>query len=62
MNGIKTYFTGMINEMKAVSWPAKTQVWDYTKITLGMSLVLIVFIFASDQALNKLLELVLKSI
>ena len=52
MNTVKNYIQGMIEEMKIVSWPSKTAVWDSTKIVLGLSLVLTVFIFASDQLLN----------
>jgi len=52
MNIVKNYIQGMIEEMKNVSWPSKTVVWDSTKIVLGLSLVLTIFIFASDQLLN----------
>jgi len=52
MNIVKNYIQGMIEEMKNVSWPSKAVVWDSTKIVLGLSLVLTIFIFASDQLLN----------
>jgi preprotein translocase SecE subunit len=52
MNRLKNYIQGMIEEMKIVTWPGKTVVWDSTKIVLGLSLVLVIFIFASDQLLN----------
>jgi len=52
MNSVKNYIQGMIEEMKAVTWPNKTMIWENTRIVLGLSLVLIVFIFASDRLLN----------
>jgi len=52
MNTLKNAIMGMYEEMKTVTWPGKMAVWESTKIVLGLSLVLILFIFASDQLLN----------
>ncbi len=46
------YVKNVINEMKMVSWPTKAVVWESTKIVIGISLILVAYIFMSDQALN----------
>ncbi|MBN1971934.1 MAG: preprotein translocase subunit SecE [Candidatus Delongbacteria bacterium] len=49
----------VIAEMKQVIWPNKTAVWESTKVVIGSTLVLVVFIFGSDQLLNWLVGLFL---
>ncbi len=45
----------VVAEMKLVVWPTKSTVWESTKVVIGMSLVLVLFIFGSDQLLNVLI-------
>ncbi|MDA3885312.1 MAG: preprotein translocase subunit SecE [Candidatus Delongbacteria bacterium] len=53
------YFKSLVAEMKLISWPKKPEVWGSTKIVIGMSLILVLFVFLSDQVLNWLMGMFL---
>ncbi len=50
------YVVSVYKELKHVVWPTKPVIWQSTKIVLGLSAVLVLFVFASDQLLNFLLS------
>lgn len=52
MGKVIGYFKSMVSEMKLMSWPKKPEVWGSTKIVIGMTLILVLFVFLSDQVLN----------
>ena len=52
MEKVIGYFKSMVSEMKLMSWPKKPEVWGSTKIVIGMTLILVLFVFLSDQVLN----------
>jgi len=55
MKSIIEFINSVIKEMKLMSWPSKPEVWGSTKIVMSLSIVLILFIFFSDQILNWLI-------
>lgn len=59
MGKLISYFKSLVAEMKLTSWPKKPEVWGSTKIVIGMSLLLVVFVFLSDQVLNWLIGIFL---
>jgi preprotein translocase subunit SecE len=56
MKKIIDFINSVIKEMKIMTWPSKAEVWGSTKIVIGISLVLIAYIFFSDQILNWLIK------
>ena len=52
MGKVIGYFKSIVSEMKLMSWPKKPEVWGSTKIVIGMTLILVLFVFLSDQVLN----------
>ena len=59
MGKVIGYFKSMVSEMKLMSWPKKPEVWGSTKIVIGMTLILVLFVFLSDQVLNWLIGIFL---
>lgn len=55
MNKVIEFVNSTVKEMKLMSWPSKPEVWGSTKIVIGISLILALFIFFSDQLLNWLI-------
>ncbi|HQO08575.1 MAG TPA: preprotein translocase subunit SecE [Clostridiales bacterium] len=55
MNSIIEFFRSTVKEMKLVSWPSKPEVWGSTKVVIGITILLVLFIFGSDQLLNWLI-------
>ncbi len=53
------YLKSLVAEMKLISWPKKPEVWGSTKIVIAMSLILVLFVFLSDQVLNWLIGMFL---
>ncbi|MBN2789158.1 MAG: preprotein translocase subunit SecE [Candidatus Delongbacteria bacterium] len=53
------YFKSLVTEMKLISWPKKPEVWGSSKIVIAMSLILVLFVFLSDQVLNWLIGMFL---
>lgn len=52
MNKIIEFVKSVVKEMKIMSWPSKPEVWGSTKIVIAMSLILVAFVFLSDQVVN----------
>jgi len=52
MKNIIGFITSVIKEMKIMTRPSKAEVWGSTKIVIGISLILVLYIFFSDQILN----------
>lgn len=58
----KTQFgSGIIDELKKVTWPTKEQTIKLTVIVIGISLIIGVYIGIIDVLLTKGLELLAKS-
>ena len=55
MGKVIGYFKSVVSEMKLISWPKKPEVWGSTKIVIAISLILVLFVFLSDQVLNWLI-------
>lgn len=51
---IVSFLREVVSEFKLISWPSKPQLWGSTKTVIGFSVCLVVFIFAVDFLLNKL--------
>ena len=59
---IKTKFgSGVIDELKKVTWPTKEQTLRLTVIVIGISLIIGVYIGIIDVLLTKGLEMLAKS-
>ncbi len=56
---IVKYVKETVSELKKVTWPSKDEIVGSTIVTIFVSLVMAVFIFIVDQALNALITLVL---
>jgi len=56
MKKILDFIRSVIKELKIMTWPSKAEVWGSTKIVIAVSLILVVFIFFSDQILNWLIK------
>lgn len=52
MKNIIDFINSVIKEMRIMTWPSKSEVWGSTKIVIGISLILVLYIFFSDQILN----------
>jgi preprotein translocase SecE subunit len=52
MNKVIEFVKSVVKEMKIMSWPSKPEVWGSTKIVIAMSLILVAFVFVSDQFVN----------
>ncbi|MCX6731923.1 MAG: preprotein translocase subunit SecE [Candidatus Roizmanbacteria bacterium] len=58
----KTQFgSGIVEELKKVTWPTKEQTFRLTVIVIGISLIIGVYIGIIDVLLTKGLELLAKS-
>jgi preprotein translocase subunit SecE len=53
------YFKETIVEMKKVTWPSKQELIGSTMVTVFVTVVVSVFIFAVDQGLSTLISFVL---
>ena len=60
MGKIVDYFKSIVKEMKLTNWPSKPEVWGSTKIVIGMTLILVLFVFLSDQVLNWIMGIFLQ--
>lgn len=55
----KSFFRGVMNELKKVHWPNKKQLATYTGVVIVMVLIMAVAISLMDLGFSSLLELVL---
>ena len=53
------YFKETVVEMKKVTWPSKQELIGSTMVTVFVTVVVSIFIFAVDQGLSNLISLVL---
>ncbi|MCX8054330.1 MAG: preprotein translocase subunit SecE [Ignavibacteria bacterium] len=53
---IKKFVNEVVAEMKKVSWPTKEQLKESTKVVIGVTLVITVFILIVDQALTAIMK------
>jgi preprotein translocase subunit SecE len=59
VNKVQQFAANVKFEMTKVSWPSWEELKSSTYIVLGLSLVLIVFLFSIDFILSKILNIVL---
>jgi len=55
----KSFFSGVMNELKKVHWPSKKQLVTYTGVVIVMVLAMSVAISAMDWVFSSILKLVL---
>ncbi len=53
------YFKETVVEMKKVTWPSKQELIGSTIVTVFVTVVVSIFIFAVDQGLSNLISIVL---
>lgn len=53
---IKKFVNEVVAEMKKVSWPTKEQLKESTKVVIGVTLVITLFILVVDQALTAIMK------
>lgn len=53
------YFKETVVEMKKVTWPSKEELIGSTIVTVFVTVVVSIFIFAVDQGLSNLISIVL---
>jgi preprotein translocase subunit SecE len=58
MNKLTQYVSEMKAEISKVSWPTREELLGSTGVVVVLCLVLSVFVFAVDFALNRLLEII----
>ena len=59
INKLQQFIADVKFEMTKVSWPSWDELRSSTYIVLGLSLILIVFLFSVDFLLSKILNIVL---
>jgi preprotein translocase subunit SecE len=59
INRLQQFIADVKFEMTKVSWPSWEELRSSTYIVLGLSLILIVFLFSIDFLLSKILNIVL---
>ena len=59
VNKLQQFAADVKFEMTKVSWPSWEELKSSTYIVLGLSLILIVFLFSIDFILSKILNIVL---
>ena len=59
VNRLQQFVADVRFEMTKVSWPTWEELKSSTYIVLGLSLILIVFLFSIDFILSKILNIVL---
>ena len=59
VNKLQQFVADVRFEMTKVSWPTWEELKSSTYIVLGLSLILIVFLFSIDFILSKILNIVL---
>jgi preprotein translocase subunit SecE len=59
-NKINSYFQGVFNEAKKVTWPSQKEVKNHTIVVIATILVATVFFGLVDFGFSKVLELLLK--
>ena len=59
INKLQQFIADVRFEMTKVSWPSWEELRSSTYIVLGLSLILIVFLFSIDFLLSKILNIVL---
>ena len=59
VNKLQQFVADVKFEMTKVSWPSWEELKSSTYIVLGLSLILIIFLFSIDFILSKILNIVL---
>lgn len=56
---LKEFFRGVEFEMKKVSWPTANELRGSTTVVLVLSLLLVIFLFAVDFGLSRIVSFIL---
>ena len=59
INKLKEFLRGVEAEMKKVSWPTFEELRGSTGVVLVLSLILIIFLFAVDFILSRIVSVIL---
>jgi len=59
---IIAFFTDVVKEMNKVTWPKKDELRDSTVVVVVVCVILSVFVFAVDEAVNVALRKILESL
>jgi preprotein translocase subunit SecE len=58
MNKIIAYLQEVAKEMRKVSWPSQKELINNTVVTLVATVVISLFIFATDRVISTVLEVI----
>lgn len=58
MNKITAYIQDVAKEMRKVSWPSQQELINNTMVTLAATVVISLFIFATDRVVSTVLEVI----
>ena len=58
MAGIGNYMQEVGKEMRKVTWPSQKELISNTMVTIIASVVIALFIFATDKAIGTILEVI----
>ncbi len=58
MNKIQAYLEDVLKEMRKVNWPRREELVSNTVITLLATLIIGLFIFASDRIISGILDFI----
>ncbi|AMY05647.1 preprotein translocase subunit SecE [Staphylococcus condimenti] len=53
-----SFFKGVISEMEKTSWPTKEELFKYTTIVIVTVVFFLIFFYALDLGIGKLIELI----
>ena len=59
INKLKEFLRGVESEMKKVSWPTFQELRGSTGVVLVLSLILVIFLFAVDFILSRIVSVIL---
>ncbi len=59
INKLKEFLRGVESEMKKVSWPTFQELRGSTGVVLVLSLILVIFLFAVDFVLSRIVSVIL---
>lgn len=62
MNKIQGYLQDVVKEMRKVNWPSQEELASSTFITIIATIIVSLFIFAADQAISTVLEILVYSV
>lgn len=62
MDKVRNYLQEVVKEMRKVNWPSQQELASSTFITIIATIIVSLFIFAADQAISTVLEILVYSV